>query len=1286
MMTKIMLEKENAKLRRRVAKLEKQLAQTTLTMEEQENFASLFQTMYQGVVYQNSAGEITLANPAAERILGLSLAQMQGRTSVDPRWRAIHPDGSDFPGNEHPAMVALQTGKPVRNVVMGVYHPIEDETRWILVDAEPEFRAGETQPHRVYTTFDDITERKHAEESIQQNAQKYAAIFQKSAVPMALTKMPEGVFADINEEFQKVYGYSRDDVIGKTSVEIGIALSNERLRTFANFEQFGSVSDNEKHLRTKSGELRIGSINVNRTTIEGQQFVITTIHDITERKRAEELLRESEQSLSGVLTNSPDTIYSIDLNTRKVTFLNHPEFCGYTRDELTAPNSILQAIVPEDAARVGENWQQIVSQGKADPVEYRLRRKDGGLEWIEQYATVLQRNPDNAPCQILVTLHLNTERKRAEEALQENLAKLEKLIEILPVGISILDREHKVVKQNAALEKILGITAEGLARGDYRNRRYIRPDGTPMPTEEFASTRILHGESSVLNVETGVVKEDEQVVWTNVSATDFPFKDWSMVIVTSDITERKRAEAELVRSEQKFSSAFQQSPAAMTITRIADGKFIDTNEAFLRIFEFTRDQVVGHTSTEINMLDSETRRILIQRQIETGGLHNAELEAHAKSGKIVHLLFSSHPIDLNGEPHHVTTMIDITERKRAEEKLRESEQRYTLLFQKSSIPVFLLKLPEVVIVDANDAAETLTGFRREELRGKTAAELGIISHKQRAEAITQFEKERVLADNEMRILTKSGEERIIIVNTNPLQINGQPFAITSMQDITERKRAEEKLRESEQMFSLIFDRAPFGIALAKLPQGNIVNVNDAWCKLLGYSQLEVIGKTSVELNINTNIEERAHVIAQIQEKGSAHNVEWTFRLKSGKLRLFITNLDLVELNGQKYMLSSMTDITERKRAEEELRKRTEELEQLIDLMPEAIWIAQDPECKDIRGNRFANELLGVSAQENISQSADAPAVQLRQFVNGKQVTSPDELPMQKAARTGQPQTDVELVIQHTGMPSRTLLGGTVPLFDMNGKTRGVVAGFHDITERKQAEEHLRVTLDDLQRANKELEQFAYVASHDLQEPLRAVAGMVQLLQKRYQGQLDAQADEYIQHAVDASTRMRTLINDLLTFSRLDTRGKPFEPTNMNAVLDLVLRDLTVTIEENHAIITHDDLPSVMGDAIQLGQLVQNLLSNSIKYHSDQPPQIHIGVESLPNAWRFSVRDNGIGIKPENFERIFVVFQRLHTRRTYPGTGIGLALCKKIVERHGGKIWVESQFGQGSTFYFTLPKS
>ena len=241
----------------------------------------------------------------------------------------------------------------------------------------------------------------------------------------------------------------------------------------------------------------------------------------------------------------------------------------------------------------------------------------------------------------------------------------------------------------------------------------------------------------------------------------------------------------------------------------------------------------------------------------------------------------------------------------------------------------------------------------------------------------------------------------------------------------------------------------------------------------------------------------------------------------------------------------------------------------------------------------------------------------------------------------------------------------------------------EIGERKQAEEALKQTMAELKRSNEDLEQFAYVASHDLQEPLRMVSSYTQLLEQRYKDKLDADANDFIAYAVDGAKRMQMLIQDLLAYSRVGTRGKSFEATDCNSVLGQARVNLSMALEETGAVVTNDELPTIMVDETQLIQVFQNLIGNAIRFRSEEPLHVHILAEQKRNEWVFSVRDNGVGIDPEYHERIFIIFQRLQGKTEDAGTGIGLALCKKIVQRHGGRIWVESELGKGATFFFTL---
>ena len=291
----------------------------------------------------------------------------------------------------------------------------------------------------------------------------------------------------------------------------------------------------------------------------------------------------------------------------------------------------------------------------------------------------------------------------------------------------------------------------------------------------------------------------------------------------------------------------------------------------------------------------------------------------------------------------------------------------------------------------------------------------------------------------------------------------------------------------------------------------------------------------------------------------------------------------------------------------------------------------------------------------------------------------------RVSREGRAETEIRFRHLKTG-EAFWMIYNVFQVTGEDGKPVGFATVSRNITERKRAQETLQRTAEELGRSNRDLEQFAYVASHDLQEPLRAVGGYVKLLQRNLPGKLDAKAEKYIAGAFEGALRMEQLINDLLAFSRVGTRGGAFAPTNLNTVLEWALANLAAGLESTGAKVTHDPLPTLVVDSTQLMQMFQNLIGNALKFRGEGPPIIHVSAQPQADGWVLSVRDNGLGIEPAYFEKIFQLFQRLHTRKQYPGTGIGLAICKRIVERHGGAIWVESQPGQGSTFYFSIHRT
>ena len=367
----------------------------------------------------------------------------------------------------------------------------------------------------------------------------------------------------------------------------------------------------------------------------------------------------------------------------------------------------------------------------------------------------------------------------------------------------------------------------------------------------------------------------------------------------------------------------------------------------------------------------------------------------------------------------------------------------------------------------------------------------------------------------------------------------------------------------------------------------------------------------------------------------------------------------------------IVELLELRRAEKELLESERRFRLFVEHSKDAFYLHKR-NGKIIDANRHACEILGYTLKELLTLSIQ----DIDQEINLEK-----HLERWEQMVPGEP---ITLEGIHRRKDGITFPVEVRLVWFESGGEQFMLGLVRDITARKLMERTLYERTESLERSNKELEQFAYVASHDLQEPLRMIASYTQLLAKRYKGKLDSDADEFISYAVDGANRMQMLINDLLDYSRVGTRGKEFAMTGFDAILGKTLRDLSKRVEESGAKVTIDPMPSLIVDSGQIGQLFQNLISNAIKFRGDTPPQIHISSAKNENKWIFSVSDNGIGIAPEYSTRIFEIFQRLHTKEEYSGSGIGLAICKKIVERHGGKIWIESEPAKGTTFYFTIP--
>ena len=492
------------------------------------------------------------------------------------------------------------------------------------------------------------------------------------------------------------------------------------------------------------------------------------------------------------------------------------------------------------------------------------------------------------------------------------------------------------------------------------------------------------------------------------------------------------------------------------------------------------------------------------------------------------------------------------------------------------------------------------------------------------------------------------------------------------------------------------------------PEGKVTDVNEATETATGVPRSRLIGTDFSGYFTQPDLARDGY--RRVLSEGLVRDYPLTIRHASGGTMDVLYNAVVYksEAGAVQGIFAAARDVTERRRAEAELEKYRHHLEELVQQRTDQLeaansqlqalfdvanvgillldkrgavkrvnstlsrWIGKD---LPTNGERQPGDILGcvhaVGGQGTCGTTAHCAGCPIRNA-------------FESVLRTGQPVHDVETeaILSADGKEERLWLEVSADPVTLGGKRHAILA-MSNITVRKRAEDNLKLTAEQLARSNEELEQFAYVASHDLQEPLRVVTGYVQLIERKYKDRLDADANQFFFFIVDGVARMQQLITDLLNYSRVGTRAAAFRRVNMQAVLDQALANLKPVIAESGATVTHDSLPTVEGDETQLVQVFQNLIGNGIKFHGDESPRIGVSVRRNGAGWEFAVRDNGIGIDKQYWEQIFVIFQRLHTRQKYAGTGIGLAICKRIIERHRGRIWLDSEPGRGTTFYFTL---
>ncbi|QIZ69792.1 PAS domain S-box protein [Oxynema aestuarii] len=1238
----------------------------------------------------------------------------------------------------------------------------------------------------------DMTERVRSQVALAHSEARYRAIVEDQT-ELITRFTPNLTLTFVNEACCRYFGCTKKDMLGKSFIPLITPEDRQAV-----LEALRSLSPEiptvtiEQRLIVGEGEIRWMQWN-NRAFFDenGQVVELQGVgRDITDRVVAEQSLQESQKFIQKIAKTAPAVIYVYDLVEERTIYLNQKlsEILGRPEinKQVLERGWPLQLLHPEDALKYGERLQewQRVKNTEVLEWEVRMQHADGRWRTLRSHDTVFSRNPDGTPRQILGMAIDITESKQARR-------ERDRLFEISLDLIAIADFEMVFHRVNPAVETILGYTPEEFVA--FTGFDLIHPDD--LSSTEVELEKLKSGELSV-GLENRYLCKDGSYKWLNWTAVPV-LEEGLIYTIARDVTERKQVAAE----RDRF---FNLSLDTMVVLGF-DTRFRRVNPAVMEVLGYTPDEFLSLSIFDIVHPDDRRATAEQLNRLKQGQrVAGFENRYRDKDGSYRWLSWSAFAIVEEGLIYGVAR--DTSDRKRVEEQLRESQEKYRVLFEIFPIGLAICD-PNGQIVGANPAMTQILGIDEQASLQRAIDDYhwqmirpdGTPMPPAEFASVRALNEGRLVANVEMGLIRPDGEIAWLNVTAAPIPLEKYGVAI-AFTDIGDRKRAMQELQRREQEYRTLADNTPDIIARIDR-QLRHVYVNPAITKATGLPVSHFIGKSNRDLGMPEDLcQVWDRTMYEVFETGEERTIEYEFPTPEGK-RVYQSHLvpEFSPDGALDYILGLARDITSLTQANQSLQVARARLEHLLTASPAMIYsykasapyqigfvspniqtylgyeveeIVQssnfwhdrvhpdDRDCIEgllphlfevgshIHEYRFQHkdgsyrwlydrlqlvcddeghplEIIGSWIDITDRKQAEERAIFLSKAIE----TSSDAVGMcnpqgvalyhnstfinlfgytvEQLAEAGGPRSiysdrevarevfetirggdnwrgEVQMHDRHGHLLD--ILLRAYPIKNEAGAIVGLVGVHTDIGDRKRIQEELAHHAAELARSNAELEQFAYIASHDLQEPLRIVSSYTKLLAKRYGDRLDAKAEKYINYITDGSARMQQLIEDLLDYSRVGTRGQEFEPIESEEILQQAIANLHVSIHKNHAAITHDPLPAIVGDAKQLARLLQNLISNAIKYRGERSPAVHVSARRQDRTWVFSIRDNGIGIDPKHHDRIFTIFQRLHTREEYPGTGIGLAICKKIVERHGGRIWVESEPGEGSIFYFTLPDS
>ncbi len=1158
--------------------------------------------------------------------------------------------------------------------------------------------------------FVDVTERKRADQALKDSEQRFRDIAD-NAQEFIWEVDAQGKCTYGSQAVEKILGYTVEEFQQKNFYDFFYPEDMEAVKAtvfaaFAAKQSFREFTNRNVHKNGQTVWLSISALPLldDKGNLVGYRGANT---DITERKRAEEALRASEEQLRLVTDNMLDMVIRTDLQG---TFLyaspSHKHILGYESASLLGM-SVYDYMHPEDIDRVRNVALANLQTETIGKQEYRYRHADGHYMWLESIGTPIY-DDNGSPIGAVFSTRNITERKRAEDALRESEAKYRTLVENIPQKIFMKDRELNYLSTNENYARDLGIQpADIVGKTDYDfypkdlAEKYRADDIRIMETaqlEELDEKYLQEGrETWVHTIKTPVRDENGEIV--------------ALLGIFWDIAERKRVEEKLEEERILLRTLIDNLPDRIYVKDVQGHKIIANSADWLASGGKTMKDVIGKTDREVYPPELAEDYWALDKAVIDSGLSviNHEEPGLDSQGNTVQILTSKVPLrDGNGK---IVGLVgigrDITERKQAEQALRESEQKYHLLVDTAGEAIVVAQ--DGILKFVNRMASDLTGYSEQELTSRPFSEF--IHPDDRGMVIERYlswiKGNSILPRDAFRLMARDGKIKWVEVGAVLIDWEGKPATLNFLTDITERKQAE-RLREALYTISqaavagspedlyLIIHRAlgnlmpvdNFYIALYD-PDADLlsfpysVDQRDA-----SYSpQKPGRGLTEYVLRTGRPLLVDKQAFTQLVQQGEVElvgvdSVDWlgvpliagamvfgVMVVQSYTERVRFSHADMEMLE---FVSAQVTTVIERKLALQRIADALELNNTLINASTLGIS-AYDSSGQCIMANEAIARILGATRAQILGQNYS--------HIESWKKSGLIELAREAVASGNETRREIHIT---SDFGKEVWLDCHLTPFVSNGEPH-LLRTVEDISISKQDEVALQVYAAKLEQSNRDLQEFAYVASHDLQEPLRKVLAFGNLLTNEYGDAFDETGRDYMKRMQSACQRMETLIDDLLSFARVETRAQPFTEVDLNTVAQEVISDLGNHIERTHGHIEIGDLPMIEADQSQMHQLLQNLISNALKFHHKRcPPLVKISAKINGDACQISVEDNGIGFDIQYLDRIFKPFERLHNREEYVGSGMGLAICRRIVERHSGRITAASNPGNGSTFIVTLP--